>query len=490
LRLFFGAIATGVPFAIGAADILNHFYRQGGYVLDSGLLAYLMTHADPGLALPRALGSGSFYAAHVTPVFWLLAQLAKFLPLTPPQFFAAFIGLGQALLAGGVYWALVGPIGLRGWRGLTVAALLAIAFADSGLGIAILRYPHFEILIAAAAILFLVALHERRYGLAAIFFALALATREDAGFHVAIFLATILAVGSGRGARDARPMLAFLLTGTIYSAIAMAAQHWAFPDQSAFLRIYAGEPAFGHVTPQLVATRLVGWTLYRSYAILPAAVAIAWAVLRRNPLIAAGYLATLPWLAVHLVAISDLASTLSSYYAFPLLIASFWPLLGVLGGKRAADGVTRREAVIGFALMIAASFTALSVQHNPNHVSFAATFAPPPSLATMRSVAQAVTALSENQAELGNILVDSGVASLAPDGFSRAQVIWDEAPPGIDTIIFFADGFDAAPALRRAESAGLARRYVIAGTPIRIATDRVPEQMPGLAGLLQETPPP
>jgi hypothetical protein len=123
-------------------------------------------------------------------------------------------------------------------------------------------------------------------------------------------------------------------------------------------------------------------------------------------------------------------------------------------------------------------------------VSFAATFAPPPSLAAMRSVAQAVAGLSDAQGALGTILVDNGVASLAPDGFARAQAFWDEAPPGIDTIVFFADGFEAGAALRRADSGGLARRYAIAGTPIRIATNRAPGQMPGLAGLVQETSPP
>jgi hypothetical protein len=137
--------------------------------------------------------------------------------------------------------------------------------------------------------------------------------------------------------------------------------------------------------------------------------------------------------------------------------------------------------------MLAASFTALSVQHNPNHVSFAATFAPPPSLATMRTVAQAVAALSDAQGALGTTLVDSGVASLAPDGFARAQAFWDEAAPGIDTIVFFANGFEAAQARRRAESGSLAWRYAITGTPIRIATDREPGQMPALAGLVQET---
>jgi hypothetical protein len=135
--------------------------------------------------------------------------------------------------------------------------------------------------------------------------------------------------------------------------------------------------------------------------------------------------------------------------------------------------------------MIAASFTALSVQQNPNGVSFAATFAPPPSLAATRAVTQAVSTLSETQQELGNMLVDAGIASLAPDAFVRSQVFWSEAPPGLNTIIFFAGSFEAKEARRHADSGGLRLRYEAPGTPIRIATDRPLESVPGLVGLVQ-----
>ena len=208
---------------------------------------------------------------------------------------------------------------------------------------------------------------------------LALLTREDAGFHIAILLAVILTIRRWQGLEreGERAKLGFLAIAALYSVTAMALQCWAFPDQSSFARIYAGEPAFTHVTPQLLMTRLLGWSIYRSYALWPAAVCVLWVARRSNPTLAAGYISTLPWLAIHLVAVSALAGTLSSYYAFPLLVASFWPLLGALETKRAAALGRRGEAVIGFATLIAASFTAIAAQHNPNHVSFAGTFAPP-----------------------------------------------------------------------------------------------------------------
>jgi hypothetical protein len=488
--LFFGLIALGVPFAVGVGNILNHFYRDGAYLFDSGLLAHLMTHPDLAEPLPRVLGGGSFYALHVSPIFWLFAELADLLPLTPPQFFAVFIGAAQALLAAGVFWALVGPIGLRGVAGTAVAALLAIAFCHSGLAVAILRYPHFEILIAAAAVLFLVALQEERYGLASLFLLLALLTREDAGFHIAIFLAAILTIRRWQGLEreGERAMLGFLAIAALYSVTAIALQRWAFPDHSSFARIYAGDPAFTHVTPQLLMTRLLGWSIYRSYALLPAGVCVLWVAMRSNPTLAAGYISTLPWLAIHLVAVSALAGTLSSYYAFPLLVASFWPLLGALETKRAAALGRRSEAVIGFATLIAASFTAIAAQHNPNHVSFAGTFAPPPSVAAQRAVTEAIANLDAAQPALGIVLVNDGIAALAPDAFAQSQSFCFAQEPRIDTVAYFGKSFQAPEARRRAREAGLALHYRMLGTPIRIETNRVLAALPNLIGKIERIP--
>jgi hypothetical protein len=485
--LFFGMIAVVVPFAIGAANILNHFYRFGAYLFDSGLLAYLMTHPDLAEPLPRVIGGGSFYALHVSPIFLLLGELARLSPLTPPQFFAVFMGGAQALLAGGVFWALVGPIGLRTNIGGALAALLAIGFSNSGLAIALLRYPHFEILIAAAAILFLVALHEKRYRTASLFLVIALLTREDAGFHIAILLAAILACRRwhGVGRKGEGAMLALLAIATFYSLAAMALQRWSFPDHSSFARIYAGNPPFAHVTPQLLATRFLGWWIYRSYALLPAAMCIFWAVIRRNPVLAAGYISTLPWLAIHLAAVSDLAGTLSSYYAFPLLVASFWPLLSAHETKRAPALGRRSEALIGFGILIAASFTAISAQHNPNHVSFAQTFALPPSAAAQHALTEAVANLSAARPALGIFLVGDGIASIAPDAFAESESFWFAHEPRIDTVAYFGGGFQAAEAKSRASNAGLMLHYRMLVTPIRIDTNRALEALPNLYGKIE-----
>jgi len=196
----------------------------------------------------------------------------------------------------------------------------------------------------------------------------------------------------------------------------------------------------------------------------------------------------LPWLAIHLVAVSALAGTLSSYYAFPLLVASFWPLLGALETKRAAALGRRGEAVIGFATLIAASFTAIAAQHNPNHVSFAETFAPPPSVAAQRAVTEAIANLDAAQPALGIVLVNDGIAALAPDAFAQGQSFWFAQEPRIDTVAYFGKSFQAPEARRRAREAGLALHYRMLGTPIRIETNRVLDALPNLSGKIERIP--
>jgi hypothetical protein len=486
LRVIFGLIAVGVPFVVGASNILNHFYRDGAYLMDSGLLAYIMSPDNPAMNMPPALGDHSFYQFHVSPILWLLGQGASLLPLTAPQFFAVFIGTCHALVAAAVFWALVGPVGLRG-AGVFLAAILAMAFALNGLAIAILRYPHYEMLIAAATMLFLVAVHERRFGLASLFMLVALLTREDGGFHIAVTLASIIFMRRWMklDRRDERLMIGFLIMAFLYSASAMTLQHMAFPDQTSFQRIYSGDPAFGHVTGEMLVTRFVGWLTFRSYIFLPFMIAAIWSILRRNYYLMTGYLAAVPWLAVHLVAFSPVPGTLSSYYGFPLLVASFWPLLGVLQARPVATTYMRREMVIGFTLMIACSFTSLSMQHNPNKISMLGTFSPPPEIETVHRVHQLIAVLGMQDGPLGMVLVDDAIISLAPGAFKPAQTFWEKAKPRCDTVIYFANRFQAAEARQRAEASRLTHEYNVTGTHIRIISKHRLEGVQGVGELVE-----
>jgi hypothetical protein len=469
--LAFVAVAA-LPLAAYATLVLYQLYLQGSFFWDVGLQAFLMWQGDPRLPTPRLFGGESFYATHVSPLLSFITLIARLLPLSMSTLFAGFMGVAHAVPAVGVLWLLVEKYRLRAPLTIAAATLLGLAFAFGGLALAIARYPHLEMLTAGSALLFITALLARRMVIASLAFALCLATREDAGFHLFALLSVFLALDLWRRVRRpiSRATLVFAAVALLYSAAAIAAQSVFFPaHSSSFARVYLGHPAFADITPQTIFIRVVSYVVYRTYVVLPAVIALGWAVLARNPYILAGYVAVIPWTLLHLVAAAPLAYTLSSYYAFPFVIASFWPLAGALMGPRPAGAA---PAMAGFALMIAGSFTALSSQHNPSGMSLPAAFLSPPSRSERQSVEHAVAALVKAKPALGRVLVDGSVLALAPNDFLWAEIVLGAPADPPDTVAYFSHGYEAANARALAAKARLDRVYIVPGTPIVVVSNR------------------
>jgi hypothetical protein len=465
-------VVIGVPFAAFTSLVLYHFYVRGSFVLDAGLQAFLLSHGGLRLPYPAALGGGTYWRSHVAPIFVLLSLLRPVLPVTDVQFFAGIMALAHALPGVGVFWALR-SIGARGAAATALAALIAIAFSLNGLALAIVRYPHFEILIVGSVICFAVALVQRRLIAASVLFALALVTREDAGFHLFGLLFLLIAVNRWYGAswREQRPELSFAAIGLFYSLVVVGAQMALATGPAALVQIYTGEPPFATLTAATVAMRLLGCVVYRAYLVLPAAVAVLWAVRARNPYILIGYAAFVPWGALQLVAHSEIAGTLSGYYAFPFMIAAFWPLIGVMLHRSSTVG---RPAVtmLAIAAMIAASFVGIGQQYNPGRLALPAAFLSPPSPARQAKTDAAVAALVRSRPALGRLVVDTSVVALAPGAFTRGETVQGTGPAPPDTVVYMSQGYEADTARRLAAADGLRRRYRVPGTAIRIASDR------------------
>lgn len=482
------ALVVGiVPFAAYATLILYHFYLKGGFFWDSGLLAFLIGASDPRLPVPPIMGDGSFFAIHVTPIFVALSPIRSLLPMTGPQFFALFSGACHALPGLAVFWVLYSGYRLRTSVGVATAAVLGLAFSFSGLALAIARYPHFEMLIAGTALLFFVALMREQIMAAAIFFAICLATREDAGFHLFAILFLLIALNRWRGIawHEQRHEIVFALLALSYSIGALSLQHALFDHQSSFARIYLGEPAFGKISLALLSGRLLGYLQYRSYIVLPGLVALFWAVRTGNPYLVLGYAGFLPWAALHLVAESDIAGTLSGYYAYPFLIASFWPLVGVLAERRErALPSGALPAVLGFAAMIGASFTALGYQANPGRIALPAGFWSLPSLARQAATDNALGQIVRGKAALGSVMVDGSVLGLVPDGFSKSETVWESGGRLPDTVVYFADAYESEAAQALAANAGLDHHYEAHGTAIRLWSRRAVDPASPLGALL------
>jgi hypothetical protein len=493
-RLAVGLGVAALPFAAYSAFILNHFYRFGALLNDSGYIAHMMWRGGPALRVGRAvLDNQSFFAFHVTPLFTLTSFLGGFVPLAMPQLFAAFVGLSHALLAVGVFWILTGPYGMRSAARMAVVAALAVGFGFDGAALAMVKFPHFEILIPASFILFLIAWSQGRLVLAGVFFAICLATREDAGFQICALLAVLAMLDRWNGIRGRleNGTLIFLVAGFVYSVAVVLVQRIEFPVRPLLTANYIGDPPFAHLTWQLVLVRFFGYFLFRTYIVLPALCAIGWAVAAKNPYIVVGYVAFIPWTLLQLLSVNDAIGTIPYHYGYPYLVASFWPLIGVLlSSRRTGRPINVRGTVIGFAVVVAASFVGVSRQANPSGADLLPSFTSIPSFTEQSAVEHAILVLRSARAELGRIAAEDGVAALATDDYAESETFWPDTPERPDTVLYFPDGYRADAARQLIASAGLDRVYAIAGTPILVATDRPLSSMPILAPLLVPIPRP
>jgi hypothetical protein len=488
-RAVLPCLVLGIPTAAYTSLVLAHFYRQGAYFYDTGLIGSLLWHDDLRLSTPPVEGGGSFYGTHISPAFSILTLLSQIVPLTVAPWYGLILGIGHSLPSLGVFWLLTrGLDRARPWL-VPGAALLAILFAFNGLALAIIRVPHPEILIAGGLILVFVALVLGHRNLTRLAVVGCLSIREDAGFHLFAFAATYAVLAHWRGRHWAllRPWLVAAAVGLGWSSLALIAQRVIFREQeSAFVRVYLGDPAFGRLSAAVIASRIVGCVMYRSYLLAPALIAGLWAIRLRNPLIVAGYLACLPWTLLQLLAESGIAGGLAGYYAFPFLVAAVFPLFVIVEEARRTGVSPGQPAVMAWmGAMLAASLTGLGDQWNPGRMDLVSGFLAPPGLARQAATLEGIAALTAARPTLGPLLVDQGVLSLAPRDFPRAETIAGTGPSDEAAVIaWFEAGFEATKARDLAAAHGLAHRYRLAGTAILVASAQPIEGRDGLANRL------
>jgi hypothetical protein len=469
----------GVPFAMFFRLIMYHFYIRGGFFGDAGMIASLMwrTTIDlpmpPSVELPAGTLGHSFFYHHVAPVLWLFSAASYALPFSMPQYFACFVGLSHGLLALAVFWLLVqNHDARRGWR-LAIAALTSCAFAFNGLALDIVRWPHFETFAAACLLLVFVALVLERWMVATITFLFAVATREDVGLHAFSFLFVWIALNWFRGLpwRKSRPLIGFAVAGLCCSVAALIFQHWFFPTESSFARIYLGNPPFAHLTFKLLGARLCGWLVIHAAILLPIVVTFAWAARTRDPYPLGGFLACVPWALLQFLAAFRLAGMMVGYYAYPFLAALAWPALAdVIQDRRSPALVPQRFRTTSILLCVtAASLLPVGRPWNPGLINLPEAFVEQPSARQQHATDLAIAAIANARPELGKLLVAESVAALAPFSFEHNEIAgWDRGEQP-NTVIYFADGFDVA---RLGSVPGLSWHYAIPGTMLRISTDR------------------
>jgi hypothetical protein len=502
--LWIAALVTALIPALAYGNcILNHFYLQGAYFWDSGAVASVIWRRDTWLTYALLFPLGSLYAYHVMPLLTLLTLASRWLPIGMPGWFALVIGVGHALPAVGVFWLLTEGLGLRSRRGLAISVILAVGFAFSGIPLATIVFPHPEIIMAGGLILVCAAVAMERYWIAVACLGFTVLVREDAGFHAfgILFLLGAINWRRGRPWLGQRPLLILASLGFLYSTGAFLFKQIVFPDQPPlFASEYLGDPPFSNTSLRLVLLNLIALPIYRAYVFWPGAVAVVWAILSRNLLIALGYLAFLPWLLLHVMANRDILQTLSGYYSFPFLVACAWPLAAiVIDAKQRGIPPNARLALVGFTGMLALSFLGLSKLWNPGQMDLWRNFTTLPSIARERATDKAIEVLLAGSASsagssLGAIFVDQSVYSFAPYSFNTTNVIGTVERMGktpnvpADTIAYFESGIEIERIRGTIALEHLTHTYRFKNTSIRVASNRDLDAVVGLEAVPPDVP--
>ncbi|MBL8838326.1 MAG: hypothetical protein JNL66_18900, partial [Alphaproteobacteria bacterium] len=456
-----------VAFRLNANFVLNHFYADGAGV-DAWLIGAAIWRNDWTLTLPSAavFPLHSFLGTHFTFLLVVPALLSHLIPVGMISWTAVVVGAIHALLAVAVYRLALRDYALATRGGVVLAAALGLGFGFGGIAMAALQLPHFELLIVGLGLLFLAALARGRHRAAWFWFVLAMLVREDAGFHLfgVLILAQIVA--------PRRDAWIFVAMSFIWSAASFGLIKLFFPGDNNFERVYAGAPAYAHLTRDLVEERLrLIWSL-RTYLWLPPIVALAWALMRRDALVLVGFAAALPWALLHLTAVTGGAGTLDLYYSFPFLLAVGWSMVAPVWRKAAVPvGRDRRFALIGQSALIA---SALVGWVGERFVIYPLTMKLNVDGPTLNAdlIENFATRLAQGLPDLGTVRADYGSLGLVPGLLRPTNWLSAQSPGGADTVIWFDPGQQDSLAWGSWLSSRLGNHYQVVGSNIMIATNR------------------
>jgi hypothetical protein len=466
-----GLLSAGlIAFICVRTAVLNVFYAVGD-LTDPGWQATIIWHNNWHLEGPPAL-SGSFFSEHISPIFWLVNLISYILPLSKLDFYAAFMAGIYALFATGVYraWQL-GDERITAGKCL-VAVAIALAATFSAVGMNTLRLPHYELLIPALGLWFFISMAERRYGWASFWFVLCLMVREDAGLHLfglLVLWGVVVRFYRQPGA-DIRAIFWFAVIALSYAALAFVVKHAAFPADN-FSRAYAGNPRWQHLTAEFLSERFWFYLTERTYITLPLLVTLVWAVFSRNPLLPVGYLACLPWMALHFIAVSYTTGTLSYYYSFPFWLALAWPLVAL---RLWPPAQAQRPAHWPYLLVLLPSLVGWRFDHvivYPLDKNFFTQhpFAVTAELRNRQTYDTFVSYFIDNQSRFGNPVLDKAASGLLINYVDRDNWLSDEHPDPPDSIIYFEDAYERDRVAALLRTGIYTRFYEVPGTKIRVA---------------------
>ncbi|NBX03624.1 MAG: hypothetical protein EBR02_06145 [Alphaproteobacteria bacterium] len=493
-----------IPFQLHYNYILNAFYHFGAGYGDAGLFAQLIWHGDWKLTVPGPFGNAaySFLAIHFSPILILLTQLSYFIPTHMVEYDAAYISSIYALFSVALFAMFYAAIGARNHLHMMLLAAVAILFAFNSIIMNGLWYVHIEYGMPAGILLFLLCYVKRWKRLGIFFFIFTLLVREDGGFHLTAILGLIgllklLETRKFSAVRREAMFIALAFTFSIFAWVCtfLVIQYWGGRGQSTWELMYAGKPAYAHLSFEMIWERLTVLFRERIYLWLGFYITICWAVWKRNAYYALGFCAYIPWFLLHLTAVQKMAGELQAYYPFPFLVALGWPMLAVMFryGFPLPRGKAS-EALILQILMVAVGL--MTWNSNDRLLRFSptqgwGTFKVQRGAEHSDVIRQFMVQFNAGAGELGSVMGDSGALALLKGEYKGSFLSQLNAKKKVDTLLYMSASksrFPGKDIIAAVQNSKLPNHYCMGGASICMFTNRSLEQLGTLAPLFGPVP--
>lgn len=345
-RKLFHWLIAGLAAVVVAACIVNTVYNNsqgyGATLHDSTIWPVLMWHNGPRLAMAGALGDGSFYQTHVSPIHYLPSLLSYLYPGDWLSFYALVYGLVYGALTVLTFHLFVRESSRPGTVALAGLGAVALFLTQSVFHGA--WEMHMEFFSPPLAVLLFQHWQERRYRLALVWLLLNASIREDIAAFTAVILVLLVAAQYLAAFRSDPPLaserlrwgLVFAGASLLYTVGAFLVQNLLFDPFVMDALYFPKADPFGHITVELLASRLSIIFAERMGLWMPMLILVAGAAMLRNPQLLVAPLGLLPYWFIFFIGKFEGGGIIDSYRTFPFVLLMVWPALMALTQAAAA----------------------------------------------------------------------------------------------------------------------------------------------------------
>ena len=297
--------------------IFTQYYRTGAYFLDTGWFSHSFCSSwgenTPGNTL--FWGNNSIFGLHTFFTPTLSCRIVDSIVKNPNISYSILLAFGN-FLAG-----LLGYLLTRKFFNRQLSVLSGILLSLSSFAMGSITYPHPEAIggvLAGFGIYWLV--HEKSGSW--IFFLLAILTREDLGIHIGIVsICSVLLVND----LPKKLRKSFLILGAVSivsTGLLKIFQIAIFPTtESVFSRTYLGSPPFAILRdPQELIMRISYWIQNNPGILGFYLIMYLLSKASRSKVFLVPVIASLPWVALNLIAVDPAKQILQLYHSFPFLV--------------------------------------------------------------------------------------------------------------------------------------------------------------------------